>query len=79
MDDEDEYFKAEGGNHTAGEPREGVQRCVMCGGVLVDNRGAMVPAGSRGPLFFAPGPVHKLGNMTGAGHDDDLAECTPSS
>jgi hypothetical protein len=74
------------GNHIAGEPEEGVQRCVICGGIIVDNRNAhmqLAPEGQEpcGPLFWKPGPVAVIrdgpATYSGLGHNDDIADCTP--
>lgn len=64
-------------NHIAGEYEDGLQRCVVCGAVLVDDRGAAYCGDGPPPKGFAPGPVYAIGNMTAAGRDEALPDCTP--
>lgn len=63
--------------HVAGEYTDLIQRCVVCGEILVDNRNAMVPVGSSAPKGFPRGPVTVIGNMAGAYEDEDLPRCKP--
>lgn len=67
-------------NHLAGayDKEEQVQRCLCCGEILVDNRGAAVMVNPDGPTLelcgFGPGPVFRMGSVTGKG---ELEEGTP--
>ncbi len=75
--------KVQDGNHVAGEYTEYVQRCVICLGTIVDDRGKKyVAIGAHGidpsPLCgFIPGPVCVDGRHTFVGHSDDLPDCEP--
>ena len=64
--------------HTAGDYFEGIQLCVICGGIIVDDRGAMIQQGQRMPGGFPEGPVTINGNMRSAFDDEDLPNCKPS-
>lgn len=73
------------GNHIAGEPEAGVQRCVICGGIIVDNRNVDMPASPEGqecgPLYWKPGPVAVIrdgcATYSHIGHNEDIADCAP--
>lgn len=48
--------------HIAGQYDQGLQRCVLCGAVIIDDRGAVSPAGSppsrgweEGEIFMSNG------------------------
>lgn len=43
--------------HVAAEPVDLVQCCTRCGEILIDNRGAQVPAGDSPPRFWDAGSV----------------------
>jgi hypothetical protein len=67
-------------NHVAGEYEDGVQRCVICEGIIVDDRGVMRMTGDGpAPRGFVKGPVFMSGNCTGVGREDSLPDYKPSS
>jgi hypothetical protein len=43
--------------HIVGEYEDGVQRCLICGFAVIDNRGLMSPAGTPESKGYFPGPV----------------------
>jgi hypothetical protein len=68
--------------HTAGALIEGVQRCVVCGLILIDYRGAYFLEGGDGiakPSGWPMGPVSVRGNFSMAGTplDETVIPCTP--
>jgi hypothetical protein len=44
--------------HIAGEYDRGLQRCVICGAVIIDDRGAMSPEGSPPSRGWDEGEVY---------------------
>lgn len=67
-----------GSNHTAGSLDERVQRCVVCGMILVDYRRTVIFGEDKTESGFAEGPVNIIGNMTSAGYDSSLPDCSPN-
>lgn len=65
--------------HVAGVLRDEVQRCIRCGQILSDYRGAMVPRGSRPLSGFAVGaPIAMQGCgkwVTGSKLDANEVPC----
>jgi hypothetical protein len=74
---EESRERAKDGNHVAGKYKNFVQRCIVCGGILVDDRGACDPKGQAPAKGFVEGEVSVLGNMTSVGHDNNLESCKP--
>lgn len=74
---EQSFERAKDGNHVAGKYWGHMQRCIVCGGILVDDRGACYPVGQAPLKGFPEGEVSKLGNMTSVGHDNSLEPCSP--
>lgn len=71
-------------NHIAGaynrETR--LQCCVVCGGILQNNRdwrrqASFPPDETGGHSHWAEGPVYRQSNMTAVGRNEDLPECSP--
>jgi hypothetical protein len=70
--------KAGLGNHVAGDVEDGVQRCVVCGGILLDYSAQKIEAvGEEGEFRLQPGPVFVLSDEIGPGHKPELKECLP--
>lgn len=66
-------------NHLAGKYINFVQRCILCGEVICDDRGACWADGGNAPKGFAPGPVYKQGNMTAVGYNEELPRCNDNN
>lgn len=76
--------------HISGEMTDGVQKCVVCGHILSDYRGTMVPAGTPPLRGWNPGPVYVNDNdaspsglkitssTTILGPGEMAVDCTPS-
>lgn len=76
MSQEDEFFEAKDGIHIAGELVEGVQCCILCGGVLSDYRGAAWEQGTPAPAGWTKGAaVTRNGNMTAIGEHEGFDFC----
>lgn len=68
--------------HIAGELTDGVQRCVVCGYIISDYRGAVHAISSDGtqwqPKGFREGEVFVKGNFTSISPiEDDFKDCEP--
>lgn len=61
--------------HTAGKYENGMQHCIVCGVVIVDDRGAMIQEGQRAPKGFPEGPVTVDGAMSAAFDDERFPHC----
>jgi len=61
-------------NHLAGQYIDGVQRCVLCGEILVDDR-QMLSQGGNPPKGFPEGSVYKDGNMTASYYEENAPRC----
>lgn len=63
--------------HIAGPLVDEVQRCVVCGDVISDYRGAMFSSGTK-PNGFPEGEVFKRGNVTATVDFEEGSEpCRP--
>jgi len=65
--------------HITGEMDEsGMQRCVICGHIITDYRGAMVQVGSSPLRGFDPGAIYIYENITTIVEPDEEYEiCKP--
>lgn len=61
--------------------QEIAKHLIEASGIIIDDRYACVAVmpgeEPRPPSGFAPGPIFRVGNMTGVGHEDDLPDCAP--
>lgn len=64
-------------NHIAGEYSDLMQHCIICGEVIIDDRGAVYPEDGPCKKGFPPGPVYQRGNLTSVGRDEMLEDCKP--
>ena len=63
--------------HIAGEYQDGIQACILCGEVIIDDRGAECVKGQERPGGFEPGVVVKMGNATFKPEDPDDPDFIP--
>lgn len=66
--------------HTAGEMVDGIQRCVVCGHVLIDyTKTRLVPSDAPLSKGWKPGHVYVLGNYSAnsIGESEPFNDCKP--
>lgn len=64
--------------HVIGEPdlEQQVQRCVLCGLIIIDHRDIMYPTSQGPPPWWTEGPIYVKGGTMMLGNPENYTSCT---